>query len=102
MYAPSVPVLIRLCHLGTGECLVVGLLGFLNGEWVEYRRLDSLTSVDAGAGLCGSVGRCVSLFAVVSACVIMSLSIRSVGWGCTICTVVPCQLDCYLPQYTLT
>ena len=90
MHTSSVPVLMRLPFWDWG------VLDFIRGERVEYRCLDGLTSGGAGEGLVGLV--CLTVRG--SLCFIVFLSIRTVGWGCTICTIVPCQLNCSLPQYT--
>lgn len=100
--ACSTPVCMRLILFRTGEYLL-GLHDLLRGEHDEWRRLESRVSIGAEAELCGSQ---VSLFVVVSAWLSVSLlglqvSTSLVGWSCTTCTVVPCQLDCCFPQYTL-
>ena len=74
----------------------------MSGELVEYKRFERLASLVSIARLPGSC-KSVALLAVASAVVPVAMttvegSVRWVGWGCTICTVVPCQLNCCLPQ----
>ena len=113
------PVHICRCHFGIGEHLLELLPGERDLLHVDRHSWNLLSNVPV-AGLLGwRVGNTsVSELVVASACVAVSLSVtRCVpwtvregwcipwtvreGWGCTNWTVVLCQLDCCLPQYTL-
>ena len=81
-----IPVLLRLIFLGRGD-------KDFAGKRMEYNLL--LVSVNTF--------RCspeLTNSPLVLSFVFSSL-VSVIGLGWAICTVVPCQLDCCLPQYTL-